>query len=263
MKRFYKIFLALMLSFMMIFSIGCAKNTNKSNDNSKNSITSSEKKSNSKDTKKESKDTNKKAKKEDIKKEKKIEDKKENKSNNKSKNIEKKDGSSSVNDKKTETKNTVKKENANSTSKKAPAKKESKKTNSVSEEKPKEEDTFTMIIGKDIKGYTGKPSSVVNEFTLKVEESKNAMTYLRENTSMQENGGFIFEIDGIHNFYPIPENKKTPEQKEKGVMGIDWFIYLNGKKTPVGANDVYVKKGDVLLFDFHEWDKREFLPPED
>jgi|GEM_PF-4265864 len=36
---------------------------------------------------------------------------------------------------------------------------------------------------------------------------------------MKNKGRFIYEISEIHNIYPIPESKKTPGQKELGVLG--------------------------------------------
>ncbi|GAA0115412.1 DUF4430 domain-containing protein [Clostridium senegalense] len=261
MKKNYKIFLAILLTILIAFSVawGCERekitttttetttNKVKKDDSSKKSN-----KENKNDSKKDSKEKSENKKDDNNKTE---DSDKENKQNISNVEKNKEDSSQKENAKN----NGDSKESSNNASDVATKKEERPE---VVESKP-EEDTFTMIIGKDIKGYTGKSPQQVKELTLKVEDGKNAMTYLRENTVMQENGGFIFEIDGIHNFYPIPENQKTPEQKKNGVLGIDWFIYLNNKMTPVGANDVYVKKGDVLLFDFHEWDIREFSPPED
>ncbi|WDU83788.1 hypothetical protein [Caloramator sp. Dgby_cultured_2] len=44
---------------------------------------------------------------------------------------------------------------------------------------------------------------------------------------MYEVGGFIKEINGIAS---IPQNELTQEDIQKGILGYDWFIYLNGKK---------------------------------
>ncbi|KAJ50357.1 hypothetical protein BD780_000516 [Clostridium tetanomorphum] len=120
-----------------------------------------------------------------------------------------------------------------------------------------DKNTFTLIIAKELKGYTGKDSEILVKKQIHIEGNKSAMTYLRENSQIRDKGGFIYEINGIHNLYPIPASKKTPEQKKLKIMGIDWFIYLNGKKTSTGANDVYPKPGDELLLDIHEWDRRE------
>ncbi len=122
-----------------------------------------------------------------------------------------------------------------------------------------EEKKFTIMVSMEKKGYTGKDIEILEEKNITIVEGKSAMEYLRDNFEARDKGGFIFEIEGIHNKYPIPESQKTEEQKKNKIMGIDWFIYLNDEKTSVGANDIYPKENDQLLFDIHEWDKREFL----
>lgn len=163
--------------------------------------------------------------------------------------------------------NKLKAEKKSDSTKNADTKQTSKENGQKSTENSKksqneiktDKETFTIIISKEQKGYTGKQGEILKKKEIKLNESKkSAMTYLRENFSMKENGGFIYEIDEIHNLYPIPQSEKTEEQKKNGVLGVDWFIYLNDVKTPVGANDIYPKKGDILNFDIHEWDKREF-----
>ena len=240
MKKNYKIFLAILLTVLIAFSVawGCerGKITTTTTETTTNKVKKDDssskkpKKENKNDSKKDSKEKSENKKDDNNKNE---DSDKENKQNISNVEKNKEDSSQKENAKNNDDSN----DSSNNTSDVETKKEESPE---VVESKP-EEDTFTMIIGKDIKGYTGKSPQQVKELTLKVEDGKNAMTYLRENTVMQEKGGFIFEIDGIHNFYPIPENQKTP----------------------VGANDLYVKKGDILLVDFHEWDKRELSPPED
>ncbi|MGG7162253.1 DUF4430 domain-containing protein [Clostridium ihumii] len=252
MKRNHRILVAIILSFIMTICLGCGAG----NKDLKTSKYDNKAKVEKSIDKKGNKAKEKTDKKNEIKKENSIKNNTE-KEAVKKEEIKKEDTKIENNNGNQSSEEKQIKENNNEKEKNETVVKDENRNNKV------EEDTFTMIIGKDVKGYTGNESSVVEEITIKIDSKKSAMQYLRENTSMQENGGFIFEINGIHNHYPIPESEKTPEQKKNGVLGIDWFIYLNDKKTPVGANDVYPQKGDVLLFDFHEWDKREFLPPED
>lgn|GEM_PF-7094755 len=47
--------------------------------------------------------------------------------------------------------------------------------NTEKNEKEKE-DTFTMIIAKELKGYTDKESEIIDEIEVKVSENKNTMT---------------------------------------------------------------------------------------
>lgn len=83
------------------------------------------------------------------------------------------------------------------------------------------------------------------------------MDYLRENMDVSDKGGFICSINGYENLSPIPKSKMTEEQKKNNVMGIDWFIYVNDEKVSKGTNDIYPKKGDKIILDLHDWDKRE------
>jgi hypothetical protein len=83
------------------------------------------------------------------------------------------------------------------------------------------------------------------------------MDYLRENTDVSDRGGFICSINGYENLSPIPKSKMTEKQKKNNVMGIDWFVYVNDEKVGRGTNDIYPKKGDKIILDLHDWDKRE------
>lgn len=122
---------------------------------------------------------------------------------------------------------------------------------------PTKDNTFLLVISQESKGYTGKAPKIIFKKKIAISGNKSAMTYLRDNCDIRDKGGFIYEVNGIHNIYPIPKSKKTEEQKNLKILGIDWFLYVNGKKTSVGANDVYPKQNDELLLDIHEWDKRE------
>ena len=118
---------------------------------------------------------------------------------------------------------------------------------------------FTLIVSKEQKGYVGKEVIVLEDKEINIEDDKSAMSYLKDNIeNVEDKGGFINKILGIEGKYPIPKSELTEEQKDMGILGIDWFIYLNGEKTKVGANDIYLKEGDILNFDYHQWDKREF-----
>ncbi|MCY6482847.1 hypothetical protein OW763_00575 [Clostridium aestuarii] len=117
---------------------------------------------------------------------------------------------------------------------------------------------FTIIISKNAKGYTENPEQIISSKKIEIKDNTNFMTYLKDKFDVLEKGGFIYEIEGIHNVYPIPKSQLTEKQKKNKIMGIDWFVYLNGEKCNTGANDLYVKKGDIVRVDYHQWDKREF-----
>ncbi|MBU5485609.1 DUF4430 domain-containing protein [Clostridium sp. MSJ-11] len=181
-----------------------------------------------------------------------------NKTEKNSDDVKTKENNSNSNANKKDIKSNKSIENKLNTEKSEPNSKKVELDKSVPKEDKKKKDSFTLIIAKESKGYTGKEPEILVEKDVEISEDKNAMTYLRENSDIRDKGGFIYEINEIRSIYPIPASKKTDEQKKLGVLGVDWFIYLNGEKTSVGANDVYLNPGDELLLDYHEWDKREF-----
>jgi hypothetical protein len=57
-------------------------------------------------------------------------------------------------------------------------------------------------------------------------------------------GGFVKGINGV----------------SSKASGQDWFIYVNGVQTNVGAADYTLSDGDVERWDFHSWRFRQFTP---
>ncbi|WP_411678827.1 cell wall-binding repeat-containing protein [Clostridium thailandense] len=118
--------------------------------------------------------------------------------------------------------------------------------------------TFTMTITKN------NQSSTIKSFTMTIDKDKtneNAMEYLKSVCKVTElqGAGFINGIDGLLNVFL----KDLPiKDREAGYYGIDWFVYLNGKITSVGAPGVYPKEGDKLNFDYHEWDWHALVSPD-
>ncbi|SEF50661.1 protein of unknown function [Caloramator fervidus] len=115
----------------------------------------------------------------------------------------------------------------------------------------KDEIKVKLIISKNNR------QDILYEKVLKLEKPMTAMQILKQNTKVYEVGGFIKEINGL---ISIPQNQLSDEDKEKGILGYDWFIYLNGKKTKVGANDIVVKDGDILNFDYKGWTVKDLMP---
>lgn len=109
--------------------------------------------------------------------------------------------------------------------------------------------TYTLMLVKD------KGSEVVLNKELNVEDNKNLMQYLRENAEVIDNGGFIKSINGIES---VPTDKLTDEQKKSGVMGVDWFILVNEKSIPKGANDIFPQSNDIIKVVYKEWSPKDF-----
>lgn len=117
----------------------------------------------------------------------------------------------------------------------------------VQEQTNSNTDTFTLTITKNNGSITMK------KVTVKIDNNKNAMDYLKSIATVIESGkpSFINGIDGLSNVLL----KDLPiEKRQQGILGIDWFIYSNGKFASSGATGIYVKPGDILNFDYHEWD---------
>jgi len=62
------------------------------------------------------------------------------------------------------------------------------------------------------------------------------------------NGGFVNSIDGQVSGYT---NQKRSVKK-------DWFYYINGTAAVVGAGDYFIDSGDVIQWDFHQWDNGQY-----
>ncbi|CAM2839825.1 DUF4430 domain-containing protein [Hathewaya histolytica] len=277
MKKVFKNYLALLLCFIMFFAVGCGKSSESSTDTK--SDTSVSKKDNLENNHKETKveekneekgkenknsnNSNKELTKESVKKEenkKGSKDKDTNLNKNAKDNSKNNNSNSNKSSSASQSNDTELKGTSNSSGNKGEV---TTKDNSSKSKKPvnpakKPDETFTLVISKNTKSYTGGNPQVLLKKQLKIQSGKSLMSYLRENSSVIDEGGFIKSINGTRSLYPIPNSKKTADQKKNGIMGIDWFIYSNGSKISVGANDLYPKNGDVILFDFHEWNKGEF-----
>ena len=111
-----------------------------------------------------------------------------------------------------------------------------------------EGDEFSLIISNDGTEILSK--------NLKVDSKKSAMQYLKENADIKTKNGFINEINKVKS---KPLKNLSEDERKEGYLGADWFIYLNGKKTPVGANDVKIKSGDKLEFEYRRWDWHDLV----
>ncbi|MGG7162254.1 cell wall-binding repeat-containing protein [Clostridium ihumii] len=109
-------------------------------------------------------------------------------------------------------------------------------------------DEFSLIISND-------GTEILNK-NLKVDSKKSAMQYLKENADIKVSNGFIYQINNLKS---KPLKNLSEDERKEGYLGADWFIYLNGKKTPVGANDVKVKAGDKLEFEYRRWDWHDLV----
>ncbi|MCX7903758.1 MAG: DUF4430 domain-containing protein [Caloramator sp.] len=128
---------------------------------------------------------------------------------------------------------------------------ETKKEIKASTNVEKKEISIRLIISKE------GTKDIIFDKMIKTFPGKNALQILKENANVYEVGGFIKEINGIAS---IPQNELSNEDVQKGILGYDWFVYLNGKKTKVGAKDIILKDRDILNFDYKGWTIKDLAP---
>ncbi len=87
--------------------------------------------------------------------------------------------------------------------------------------------------------------------TLAVLPDTSAMAALMEIAEVETayGGGFVNAINGVRSGYA--GSQKTQR---------DWFFYINGIQSNIGALDYKLHDGDVQHWDFHSWGFRHFIP---
>jgi Domain of unknown function (DUF4430) len=80
-------------------------------------------------------------------------------------------------------------------------------------------------------------------------ESDTAMRVLdREaDISTRYGGDFVASIDGL-------------SEATRGGRRLDWFFYVNGVESPVGAADYPLHGGDAIWWDYRDWSAAESVP---
>ncbi len=89
---------------------------------------------------------------------------------------------------------------------------------------------------------------------LKIDSSKSVMNILQDNLQVDTayGGSFINSINGMKSGY----TNTSGDKKQK----MDWFYYVNGIMTAVGAGDYIPVKGDNIWWDYHSWGNTTFTP---
>jgi hypothetical protein len=80
-------------------------------------------------------------------------------------------------------------------------------------------------------------------------ESETVIRFLDRETKIttRYGGGFVQSIDGVAG-------------ANSGGRRLDWFFYLNGIESPVGAADVRVRGGDRIWWDYRDWTSAMRVP---
>jgi hypothetical protein len=96
---------------------------------------------------------------------------------------------------------------------------------------------ITVVISRDFGEVTLKTAEI--NFT----DGMTALDALREVTEIDEQGGFVWAIDGLRSEY-TGESTGNP---------VDWFYYVNGIFATVYAIFYEMHPGDVMRWDYHWW----------
>src|SRR3954463_5780160 len=80
-----------------------------------------------------------------------------------------------------------------------------------------------------------------------VRDSDTVMRFLQteRKVATRFGGGFVQSIDGL-------AGNQGAER--------DWFFYVNGSESSVGASDYQLSSGDVVQWDYHDWQATQHIP---
>ena len=103
----------------------------------------------------------------------------------------------------------------------------------------------TVVITRDF----GK--EVLLKQTTGIEPDTTAMDALQmvANVETKYGGGFVSAINGVSSEYEGANRSKK-----------DWFFYINGIASNVGARDYVLQDGDIEHWDFRNWSYHQFVP---
>jgi hypothetical protein len=80
-------------------------------------------------------------------------------------------------------------------------------------------------------------------------ESDTVMRLLESSAriSTRYGGGYVQSIDGV-------------EETQRDGHPYDWFFYVDGVESPIGAADSSVRGGERIWWDYHDWSASEGVP---
>jgi hypothetical protein len=89
----------------------------------------------------------------------------------------------------------------------------------------------------------------VSEASGEANESDTVMRFLEGNAKIETRygGGYVKSIEGL-------------EETERGGHPYDWFFYLDGIESPIGAAEASLHGGERIWWDLHDWSATEHVP---
>jgi hypothetical protein len=85
--------------------------------------------------------------------------------------------------------------------------------------------------------------------SLEAKESDTVMRALEANADVETRfgGGFVHSIDGV-------------TEGERDGDPYDWFFFVDGVESPIGAADVELKGGERIWWDYRDWSAANHIP---
>jgi Domain of unknown function (DUF4430) len=89
----------------------------------------------------------------------------------------------------------------------------------------------------------------VSESSGEANESDTVMRFLEGENEIETRygGGYVKSIDGV-------------TEAERGGHPYDWFFYVNGVESPIGAAEDSLEGGERIWWDLHDWSASEHVP---
>ena len=89
----------------------------------------------------------------------------------------------------------------------------------------------------------------MSEASGEANESDTVMRFLEGEDEIETRygGGYVKSIDGV-------------SEDERGGHPYDWFFYVNGMESPIGAAEVSLHGGEQIWWDIHNWSASEHVP---
>jgi hypothetical protein len=105
-------------------------------------------------------------------------------------------------------------------------------------------DTVTVVVTRDF----GKELVLEQDIEIEADTSAMAALQMVADVETKYGGGYVESISGINS-----ASREADKNK-------DWFFYVNGIASNLGARDYVLQDGDVEHWDFRDWSYQQFVP---
>ncbi len=104
--------------------------------------------------------------------------------------------------------------------------------------------TVTVVVTTDF----GRELVLAQKIEIEADTSAMAALQMAAEVTTKYGGGYVESINGVSSEYPEADKKK------------DWFFYVNGVASNLGARDYILRDSDVEHWDFRDWTYQQFIP---